>query len=347
MKILFIGESWFGSCARSLREALARRSDVELDDLSENACFPQARARWLRALNRLTAPAFRREFDARVLDLVRTTKPDLVMTYKGYPVHAGLIHAIRRLGATTVNVYPDYSPHAYGDTHRRAMGSYDLVISTKVYHPSLWRDLYGYDNRCVFVPQGYDPAVHLVTQPRTDCPYDVVMVGTYRREYGQLMMDFAKAMGESHIRVAIGGNGWDAVRTRLPSHWVFPGSVQGRSYVSTLRQGSICIAPLNRIVVIKGRSQPGDVDTTRTYELAAAHCFFIHRRTDYARTLYDETTEVPMFDTAQELANHVRHYLARPGERAAMAAAAHLRAVPKYSLDQRVEEIMAVIRQYA
>ena len=67
--------------------------------------------------------------------------------------------------------------------------------------------------------------------------------------------------------------------------------------------------------VINGVRQPGDEDTTRTYELAAAHCFFIHRRTDFVKTLYSEADEVPMYDAPEELAEKILYYLSRPDER--------------------------------
>ncbi len=344
MKILFIGDSWLGSCARSLREALARRTDVELDDISEDVWFPKPRTLWLRALNRVTGSAYRKEFNAQILSRVRALQPDLVIVYKGNAVHLDLLDAIRESGTPTVNVYPDYSPHAYGETHRRAMGGYDMVISTKAYHPSLWHDLYGYDNRCFFVPQGYDPALHLVPQPPTECPFDVVMVATYRSQYGQLMSDFARALNDPQINVAIGGYGWNAVRSELPQRWHFLGPMQGRRYVSALRQGKICIAPLNRIVIINGQRQPGDVDTTRSYELAAARCFFVHHRTDYARQLYGPE-EVPMFDNGAELASVVHRYIGDAQARSRMAAAAHARAVPAYSLDARADDIVRVLRR--
>ena len=41
MKVLFIGESWLGSCARSMREALARQVDVELDEIDEDGFLPK------------------------------------------------------------------------------------------------------------------------------------------------------------------------------------------------------------------------------------------------------------------------------------------------------------------
>jgi spore maturation protein CgeB len=128
---------------------------------------------------------------------------------------------------------------------------------------------------------------------------------------------------------------------------VYGGAVVGRSYVEWLRKGKICIAPVTREVVINGVRQPGDEDTTRTYELAAAHCFFIHRRTDFVKTLYSETDEVPMYDGPEELTERVLHYLARPAERERMAALAHRRAVPAYSVDSRADEIVAILRERA
>jgi hypothetical protein len=342
MKVLFIGESWLGSCARSLREALARRGDVELEALDEDSWFPRPHGRWLRALNRITMPAYRREFNGHVLDKVRTLRPQVVMTYKGYRAHADLVAAIRKQGAATVNVYPDCSPHAHGVAHREAVGAYDLVISTKPFHPSHWTQTYGYENRCFFVPQGYDPNLHLVPEPSSEHEFDVVMVATYRPEYGRLAIELATALDDRSLRVAIGGYGWEAARAGLPRHWVFPGVVEGRSYVSLLRRGRICVAPLNREMAVRGQRQPGDVDTTRTYELAAAHCFFIHRRTDYARGLYGEN-EVPMYDSPEELAAQIRHFLVHDDDRAHSAAAAHRRAVPAYSLDERAAKIVGIL----
>ena len=344
MKILFVGESWLGSCARSAREALARRAEVELDEISEDAWFPRPRTRWLRALNRMVAPAYRRDFNAHVLDKVKALHPDVVMTYKGYAFHADLVAAVRALGAFTVNIYPDNSPHAHGSAHRDALGAYNLVISTKPFHPPQWRQTYGYENKCLFVAQGYDAGLHLVSAPPSEFEFDVAMVATYRPEYGRLLIDLANALGDRDFSVAIGGSGWEAVRAVLPRQWTFPGPAQGRGYVSLLRQGRICIAPLTREVVIDGRRQPGDVDTTRTYELAAAHCFFIHRRTEFARSLYADY-EVPMYDSAEELAGLIRHYAANDDDRARMAAAAHRRAVPAYSLDERAGQIVNILKQ--
>lgn len=246
----------------------------------------------------------------------------------------------------TVNVYPDLSPHAHGRAHRIAVGAYDLVISTKQFHSAHWRATYGYRNPCEFVPQGYDPKLHLVTTPVAAQAWDVVLLATWRPEYGRLVRDLARELGDTRVRVAIGGNGWENRREDLPREWVLLGGVDGRRYVETLRMGRICLAPLTRDMVVDGERQPGDVDTTRTYELAAAHCFFVHRRTEFVTSLYDERLEVPMFDDAAELAAHIRWFLPREDARREMAAAAHRRAVPAYSLDARAGEIVSLLRRH-
>jgi spore maturation protein CgeB len=338
-RVLFVGESWAGSCARSLKEALNRCKAVTLDEVNEDLFIPKPRARWLRAVNRVLAPAYRRELERQVLYRLERFKPEALVAYKGTHLSASFLARCNGLGCLTANIYPDYSPHAYGATHRHAVGAYDLVISTKPFHPALWQTTYGYANECRFVPQGYDPALHLAPVPPRAPRFDVVMVATWRREYGELLERLAGLLAGEGVTVGIGGNGWAPHRRNLPADWVFAGELQGRAYVDWLRQGRICLAPLTREVLIDGVRQPGDEDTTRTYELAAAHCFFIHRRTAFVQTLYDEQTEVPMFDSAEELARKILHYLPRPQERAEMATAAHRRAVPAYSLDSRAEAI--------
>jgi hypothetical protein len=343
MKILFVGETWLGSGARSTKEALARNPAIELDELAEDGFLPKVRSRGLRALNRITRPLYRQDFNNQVLDKVRHNSPDFLVTYKGNFVYADLLRRVSAMGVKTVNIYPDCSPHAHGKAHQKAVGNYDLVISTKVYHPGLWNQVYGYQNRCAFVPQGYEPRLHLAPEPQTEYPYDVVMIATYRAEYGRLMLDFAQALGNARLRVAIGGRGWDALKEKLPADWELLGGMPGQGYVHGLRSGKICIAPLTRDVIIDGQRQPGDVDTTRSYELAAAHCFFIHQRTDYVCELY-EAAGVPMFEDGSELAAQVLHYMKAPEERTRIALAAHQTAVPAFSADARAAEIYSLLK---
>lgn len=344
LRILFFGETWQGSSARSLFEALMRRLDVEAAQVGEDHFYPNYHRLELRIAQRLIAPLIRRDLHAALNAAFEQTRPDALLVYKGYSLSAPLVRALKAWGIPRVLIYPDCSPHAYRKRHRRTVGEYDLVISTKPFHPALWASLYGYHNRCVCVPHGYDPEIHHASEPAPGDRYDVVLVATRCEQYAQMLREFATVLEGARLRVCIAGAGWGGSRSTLPGDWSFPGPIQGHGYVHLLRSGAICLAPVHREMVIGGQRQPGDEDTTRTYELAAARCFFIHRRTPFVKTLYDEATEVPMFDDGCELAGKVLDYLARPADRRRMAAAAQRRAVPAYSIDARAGEVLTQVR---
>ena len=349
MKLLFLGESWMGSSARSLKESLQRivvlnNDEIdEIDEMNEDLYIPKAKSRWLRVVHRILTPAYRNELAQALIKKCNNTHPDVLLVYKGQSISVELLRSIKAMGIFTVNIFPDYSPHAYGTRLRQTIGEYDLVISTKPFHPDLWESMYGYTNPCVFVPHGYDALVHLRTTLPTKFNYDIGLVATWRPEYHDLMCQVASLLAPHKISVAIAGNGWADKTDKFPGEWVFTGEIMGAAYSRWAQQCKIMIAPVNRDVVIGGQRQPGDEDSTRTYELAAANCFFIHRRTDYIHSVYDNT-EVPFFDDAAELVKLALHFLTEDDLRQSMAAAAHTRAVPAYSIDKRAEHVLTLIR---
>ena len=274
IKVLFIGEAWTGSCAASLAEALRRVENVRLVDINENECFPKSTNIVLKIINKLLSVFLFRKFEQRIYKMISEFKPDAMICYKGFHVHNKLLENVKKLGCYTVNVYPDLSPHGHGKRHKDAVGAYDLIISTKEFHPKNWKSIYGCSNDCLFVPQGYDPQLHLTDTVSSNGGIDVVLIATYRQEYGDLMLELAVHIKDANLSVVIGGNGWDVIRGRFPTNWRFVGPVSGQAYIDLLKSSKICIAPLTTTVLIQGKSQPGDVDTTRSYELAAANCFF-------------------------------------------------------------------------
>lgn len=344
VRVLFVGEGWRGSSARSLRESLANISSIDLVSIDETEYFGNPSSIPDRIVARLKKQVSKLRLTRAIRYGLRASTTDVLLVYKGNHVDAQLVRHAKDAGVLAANVFPDYSPHVYGRSLRGALGEYDLVMSTKPFHPDLWQSIYGYSNRCVVVPHGYDPQIHLWTEPPIEPEYDVVMAATWRPEYDRLLLDLARALEGRTIRMGLAGLGWDQRMHRFPASWTFAGIPTGRAYGQWLRNGKMAIAPLNTEVVVDGIRQPGDQDTTRTYELAAAYCFFLHRRSPYAQTVYDEATEVPMWESAEDLAKLVVHYLDRPAERLRMAAAAHERAVPAYSIPNRAEQVMAHIR---
>ncbi len=344
LRLLFVGHTWNGSSARSLREVLAVTDGVELDDIGEDHYQPRGRSLILRGMNRLLKPLCRRELSAELLRRCRTWKPDAVVVYKGAMIPAPTVAEVKSMGIKAVNVFPDCSPHAHGASLRKAMGHYDLVISTKPFHPDHWHTTYGYANRCVCVPHGYDPEVHYWADPPELQDIDVVMAASWRPQYEALIAAVGRLLPDRNLSVALAGPGWVARRGVFPDHWLFPGPIHGRAYGEFVRRGKIVIAPVHTELVINGQRQPGDEDTKRTYELAAAGSFFLHRSTPFARQVYEEGKECHFWNDATEMAEMIRNFLPRERERREMAAAAHRRAVPAYSVPARAQEIVSHIR---
>jgi spore maturation protein CgeB len=340
VRILFVGESWQGSSARSLREAIAACPDNVVDDINEDLFRPAGRSVVLRASNRLMSAAYRKELAKSIISQIRLTRPDALVVYKGNLVDDCLVAAVQQLGVKTVNIFPDCSPHAHGRRLQRAIGKYDLVISTKPYHPEHWSSIYGYRNKCVFVPHGYDRSMHFWSTPPQEDSIDLLLAASWRPQYEATLLDVSRAIGEDHISVALAGSGWRERRHLFPSHWQFPGSLYGRAYGEFVRKGKIVISPVQTDMRIRGQRQPGDEDSTRTYELAAAGVFFLHRRTEYIHQVYADRREVILWDDSAELIDEIRRYLPLQSERRAIALAAHRRAVPAYSIESRAREVM-------
>ena len=345
MNIVFIGDSWQGSTARSLREALARLPDVLVTDVSEDSYRPIYRGLPLRAINRILRPLQERELLGAIRRAVAGGKFDAFVVYKGNAVGPALIGEMKKIGLLTVNIFPDFSPHAYGGRLKESLGCYDLVISTKPFHPPIWKSIYGYDNVCVCVPHGYDPAVHLRESPAPMTRYDVVTCANARPEYARLFSTLANLAEPGEFNVTIAGPGWERYRRLFPDAWKFVGLMTGRNYGEFLRGARVVIAPVNREVVIDGNRQPGDEDTIRTYELAAMGCFFVHQRTEYVGKIYDELSEVPLWSTPRELLDVIRRWLPDERGRRIFAERAHRRAVPAYSFDGRAQDVLRIIRR--
>lgn len=345
IRLLYIGESWHGSSARSLREALERQAGVTIGDIGEDHYLPRFRSLPLRLWNRVALPFQKRELAVAIRRAISDFAPDAIVVYKGRGISKKLVLEMKQRGGPVVNVFPDCSPHPHGRGLREAIGHYDLVISTKTFHPALWKSVYGYNNNCVWVPHGYDPTLHFWPQPPTPDKYDVALCSMWRPEYHALMLEFWNALSDRNVSVAIAGPRWIEHRKELPDHWVYLSAREGRSYGQFVRSARIIIAPVNRQMVVDGKRQPGDEDTARTYELAAAHCFFLHQRTEFVSRIYDETNEVPMWSNGRELAELVRRWLPDEEGRKKMAARAHSRAVPAYSVAHRAAAVLRHVQQ--
>ena len=337
-RVLFLGENWFGSCARACCYAL-RRAGCEVSDIDIQTVTPQWRQLSNRAFARLLRPRMVREYNQMILDSARQLRPDILLAFKGSWVESRTLYELRSQGITLYNYYPDTSPAAHDRQLGKSIRQYDCVFYTKKFWSrSAPAGVTGV--KLVYLPHGYDPEVHrpssLTAADVRLYSEDVLVVAGHTDEKEQLLSALVGTMPK--IKLGIYGPRW-AEQARSPNLKAFIRGfpLYGSQYAKALCASRICLGILSGKV--RGVLQ-GDETTTRSFEIPACGGFMLHERTPELLEHYVEGREVACFGSIEELADKIAYYLAHSHERQAIARAGHLRCVPAYSYDCRMAKIL-------
>ncbi|MBZ5534091.1 MAG: glycosyltransferase [Acidobacteriia bacterium] len=338
LRILFIGENWYGSNARSCAEAL-RRLGCNVLDVDAQTFFPQPRLFASRVVGRLVRPRLVREFNDYILATAEQFKPDILLAFKGNFVLANTLKAIGARGAALYNYYPDTSAFSHGKWIPQSLPEYDCVFYTKPFwYKDVSRQL-KLKAGC-FVPHGYDPELHKMVKldPRDiqDFGCDVSFIATHTAYKEEAVKGLLHLRPNLNLRTW--GGGWkERCRTKELRRCVQGLPLLGESYTRAIQAAKINLAIMSGQV--QGASQ-GDHTTSRTYIIPACGGFMLHERNPEVLGLYEEGKEIECFESAQELAEKIDYYLANPEERERTARAGHARCVPAYSYDSRMSELI-------
>lgn len=335
LRILFLGENWFGSCARACCYAL-RRLGHDVIDVDSQTFFPHAHDLGTRATLRLLRPRLVREYNRRVVEVARSFRPDLLLAFKGTYVRRSTLAELRGMGIRLYNYFPDrvalYLDAPLGET----IPEYDCFFDTKrSWDGDAPRRIRA--REVVFVPHGYDPELHRRPTPsaREAARFaaDVSFIGNHSPLKEELLAELVRIRPGLGLR--IWGHGWRERFAGSPLGACVAGkALIGADYVRAIAASRVNLAIMG--VVPEAR----DETTTRTYEIPACGGFMLHERSDEVLGLFEEGREVACFGSARELADKIDHYLAHPDERAAIARGGHARCVPAYSYDNRMAEIV-------
>src|SRR5437660_1081751 len=106
-RVLYLGESWWGSCTRACASALRRQGcDVWQLDLPV-AISTAERKLSSRILTRVLRPQFTREYNQLILDAAEKFQPDFLLAFKGPMVQRKTLQTLRERHITLCNYYPD------------------------------------------------------------------------------------------------------------------------------------------------------------------------------------------------------------------------------------------------
>jgi spore maturation protein CgeB len=338
LRILFLGENWYGSCARACCAAL-RRLGHDVTDVDAQTVVPQLRSRAARLALRLGHWWLVREYNDLVLDAATRFEPDLLVGFKAPLLEASTLVRLRRAGIALYNYYPDTSVFAHGTLIPAALPEYDCVFFTKRFTEADARRRLRL-RASTFLPHGYDPEIHrpwsLSPRDAKQYGHDVVVVATHTPHKETVLDALVRALPDLDLR--IWGNVWSE---RCRSVGLRPhlegAALNGTAYARALQAAHINLAVMSGVV--RGASQ-GDETTTRTFEIPACGGFMLHERSPELLELFEEDREVACFGGVDELIGKIRWGLANPEARERIARAGHARCVPAYSYDARMRALV-------
>lgn len=343
-RILYLGNDWYGSCARACGYAL-RRLGHEVIDVSADGYSPVAKRLFTRAVLRATSKLLEREFNEQVLATARKFEPDLLLTFKGCLLRPETLRRLRKEGLPLYQYYPDNSVFAHRTVHPETMAEYDCCFFTKRF--SIADTMSKMQIReAIYLPHGYDPDVHRVpelTQRDKElysCGVAAVMTHTIGKE--RFLNELLTLRPD--LPLQLWGDGWsERCRSANVMRKAVGRSIMGQAYVKVMYGAKINLALLSEQA--RGASS-GDQTSTRSYEIPACGGFMLHQRTEEVRELFEEGREIACFDSAGEALQKIDYYLAHDREREEIALRGHRRAVPAYSYDARMQFILDYHRQH-
>ncbi len=139
-------------------------------------------------------------------------------------------------------------------------------------------------------------------------------------------------------RIAVYGNGWNAIPSSSPLYpFVQRRPLYGPNKLLAFASCTIALCFL--------RKANRDTYTDRSFEIPATGDFMLAERSSEHALLFDEGEEIACFESADELVQKVRYYLAQGDERARIAAAGHRRLLAgHHTYQHRLTEVLTAAR---
>ncbi|MCA0157421.1 glycosyltransferase [Tsukamurella sp. M9C] len=309
MRILFAGDDWYGSNARSLAEGFRRAGhDVTVVDTTAVTLPRRGGPAWWYAKRTgrrapATVEAVHRRLEAQpVADLlfcytsVHLDQERLLNLPAGRHVHYSADDV-----ANPVNTTPEYLAAEPG---------WDAIVTTKAHNvPEL---LARGAQRAILVRSAYDPDWHRPVAPRSSRRYAAGFVGNARPDRAALVTGLAARLGPEFY---LAGPGW----RRRPAVVRSRATVRGPQYGTAL---SAAIGAIDANLVLLN-SDNRDTHTCRTFEVPAAGGLFVGPRTAEHAELLADGREALLYDDPAEIDGIVARVRAEPAAAARIAAAGH------------------------
>ena len=333
--MLFIGDQWLGSNARSLSMAL-RRNGWLVEILDPGYFLPQPTyTKFSLILRKLMNGLYRFNLNREILYRIDSSPPAIVFVYKGTAIRPDTIQHIANSNSTVVLYYPDFSLYASGKNIPQCIPLYDAILTAKSFGEDDMRPLGAKETHLVL--HGCDTDVHRpIPQELLPKPMrcEVAFIGMWSPHKEAVLDGLLKRIPGLDLK--IWGKYWDrsnalTVRERFTGRAVF-----GDQYAAAIQSARINLGLLSEK---RFGASSGDLTTARTFEIPGCGAFMLHQRNEEVLGCFEEGKEIECFDSIDELAEKVHYYLDHEQERATIAKAGYERCVEEHTYDHRAEQI--------
>ena len=333
MRVLFVGNDWIGSNARSMADGFREAGhDVVVVDSTPVTLPTRLSPAWLYAkIAEQRAPWDVDAVHRRIERAAAALRPDLLFAFNAAHLDQP------RLLSTSSGLRVHYSPDDVsnpGNTspayleHERA---WDMIVTTKRHNVP---ELLGRGVRAVkFVLSAYDPAWHRPAARREARQYLVGFVGTCRPDRRASTTALARRYG---AQMLVRGPGWWRVPELYRTGATVGGPVYGEHFSAVVAQVTANLVLLN--------SDNRDTHTCRTFEVPAAGGLFVGERTTEHAELLEDGVECFLFSDAAERDEILRRCEQDPAAARRIATLGHRRVTSGgHTYADRAREIVAAL----
>jgi hypothetical protein len=333
VKVLFVGNDWIGSNARSMADGFrAAGHDVVVVDSTPVTLPTRLSPAWVYAkAAKQRAPWDVDAVHRRIEGAAAVLRPDLLFAFNAAHLDqprllstpSGLrVHYSPDDVSNPVNTSPAYLEHERG---------WDMIVTTKRHNVP---ELLARGARAVtFVLSAYDPAWHRLAARREPREYLVGFVGSCRPDRRASMTALARRYG---TRMLVRGPGWWRVPQLHRTGATVGGPVYGEHFSAVVAQVTANLVLLN--------SDNRDTHTCRTFEVPAAGGLFVGERTAEHAELLEDGTECFLFSDADELDEVLRRCEEHPDQARKVATLGHRRiAGGRHTYEDRAREIISAL----
>jgi spore maturation protein CgeB len=275
-------------------------------------------AGWSRRLGRLAAPVLRWQADRFAPDVV-------IFLRHGGRLDAATLAALAR-GRRAFTWYMDFHDQADAKVVRAARVSERLFVTCPTMREVYARAGIG---DVQWLPMALDPGIDF-PEPSAPEEYDcdVGFIGSGQFPERNALLARVAAVARLQIR----GAGWER-GAGLP---VAGGTVRGQAFRHAVRGARIS---LGAFATRRQATVPACI-SNRVWKVLGCGGFFLGPASPAAGVLYEAGRHVALYRDEDDAVEQVRHWLARPDERAAIAAAGRAHALTRHTYERRLRAML-------